>query len=361
MRNTLLAGAAILAAGVAIASAQHSPGGASQDRHQRNHDMRSRDARGHGTLGQGTLGHEAGGHETHERSHNVSHSSSSQSRRTAPQQKSKSEGLENTQRPPQRAAKRAGEPSRAETSSRTHAARSGPSNHGANDRAKSQATTRQPPEHTMGRASELESKAEPRTVKTGKTTSKTKLRKAAGDVAPKSPSGGDSASHDGRTDVRKAQTALNLQGFNVGDPDGTLGQRTKKALIAFQKQHGLQTTGKVDRATLQALETGGGQGASASSSNKDGHQKRGSAPAAGNAPPNIPAAPRTTGQGTTGQDGAAPAPTMTSPLPADRQTPAAPDGGLQLLTPDGAASSRVPAGAPLEDYKDELPEGDQRR
>jgi peptidoglycan hydrolase-like protein with peptidoglycan-binding domain len=57
----------------------------------------------------------------------------------------------------------------------------------------------------------------------------------------------------GEADVRKIQEALNQQGFNVGDADGKLGRRTKEALIAFQKQHGFRTTGKVDRQTLQAL------------------------------------------------------------------------------------------------------------
>jgi hypothetical protein len=97
-----------------------------------------------------------------------------------------------------------------------------------------------------------------------------------------------------------------------------------------------------------------GQGASTDSAtkttaNKDSNQRRGPAPAAA-APQNVPAAPGTTGQG------AAPAPTP--PQPVEGETPTNPD-GLQM--PE--AGSRVPAGAPQEDYKDDtLPSGgDQHR
>jgi hypothetical protein len=346
MRNTLLVSAAILVAGVAVASAQHAPGGGSQNRQPRSHDARAHDVSrppsGQSRRSQGDVAGKA--------------APPQRARTAGSPQKSKGAGPENAQKPPQRAAaKRHGVPSCAEASPpRAHNARSGLPNRGANDHARSQAA-RRPPGQAMGRASEHEIKAQPHTAKTskaGKITSKatSKVRTTAG-AAPQSPSRRDSASLAGRMDVRTAQTALNQQGFNVGDPDGKLGQRTKKALIAFQKQHGFQTTGKVDRATLQALNTGGGQGAGSTkdSANKDGNQRHGPAPAAA-APQNTPAAPSTTEQG-----GAAPATTW--PQPADGQTPAIPD-GLQM--PD--AAGRVPAGAPQEDYKDDtLPSGDDQR
>ena len=50
--------------------------------------------------------------------------------------------------------------------------------------------------------------------------------------------------------------SLNRQGFNVGEPDGVLGRRTKEALMALQKQRGFEATGKADRATLDALNAG---------------------------------------------------------------------------------------------------------
>jgi hypothetical protein len=79
------------------------------------------------------------------------------------------------------------------------------------------------------------------------------------------------------------------------------------------------------------------------SGHKNGGQGREPAPGAA-APQNEPATPSTTG--------AAPA----SPRPADAEAPATLEGGQQM--PD--ASSRVPAGAPREDYKDE-PSGDEQR
>ncbi|MEP1206507.1 MAG: peptidoglycan-binding protein [Rhizobiaceae bacterium] len=54
--------------------------------------------------------------------------------------------------------------------------------------------------------------------------------------------------------VKKAQTMLNDRGFNVGEPDGLIGPKTKQAIMEFQKDAGIPITGKVDNKTLQALE-----------------------------------------------------------------------------------------------------------
>jgi putative peptidoglycan binding protein len=356
MRNRLLVSAAILVAGVAIASAQHAPqhapGGAGQPRSPaRIHDARIHDvSRPHSGQSRRSPGDVTG------------KSAQPLRTRTASSPQGKGAGLENPQKPWQRAAAKRGPlttarhnetllPAPRSTRERgdRHNGMASAGNHGAKDHARNQAT-RRPPEHAMGRAGEREVKAQPRTVKTGKVR--------AGSAAPQTHPHRDSASHAEHTDISKVQTALNQQGFNVGDPDGKLGQRTKKALIAFQKQHGFLTTGRVDRATLQALNAGGGDQAASkhnankTSANKDGNQKRGPAPAAA-APQNVPTAPSTTGQG-----GAAPAPATASPQPVDEETPAARE-GLQM--PDGG--NRVPAGAPQEDYKDDaLPSGgDQQR
>jgi hypothetical protein len=128
--------------------------------------------------------------------------------------------------------------------------------------------------------------------------------------------------------VRQAQAALNRQGFNVGDPDGRLGKRTKEALIAFQKQHGFRTTGKVDRATLDALLASG------------------ISPRGGQSNPAVPiqAAPQGVAPATNGHGGAAPQ-SATSLQPTDGETPPA-----QLpQMPDTGATGRVPAGSPPED------------
>jgi len=55
----------------------------------------------------------------------------------------------------------------------------------------------------------------------------------------------------GRTDF--VQEKLNSLGYAAGPMDGTFGSQTQKALLEFQAEHCLQTTGQPDDATLQAL------------------------------------------------------------------------------------------------------------
>ena len=54
--------------------------------------------------------------------------------------------------------------------------------------------------------------------------------------------------------VKKAQAMLNQRGFSVGDPDGLIGPKTKRAIMEFQKDAGIPITGKVDQKLMQALE-----------------------------------------------------------------------------------------------------------
>ncbi len=152
------------------------------------------------------------------------------------------------------------------------------------------------------------------------------------------------ASHAGQAEIRKVQAALNQQGFDVGHPDGKLGRRTKSALIAFQKQRGFQTTGKVDRETLHALNAGGGAPGGGDDSNQAKNQRgaeKGGAP--------FQAAPQAVEPSTTGQSGATPEPAVASPPPIDAE-------------PDSGASRGVPAGSAQEEYKkDEVPSGSDQR
>jgi Putative peptidoglycan binding domain len=53
--------------------------------------------------------------------------------------------------------------------------------------------------------------------------------------------------------VRKAQAALNDQGFNAGAVDGRRGPNTDSAIRSFQAKNGLTETGTLDSATLNAL------------------------------------------------------------------------------------------------------------
>ena len=49
------------------------------------------------------------------------------------------------------------------------------------------------------------------------------------------------------------QAILNRNGYDAGGPDGVMGERTAEAIKAFQKDNGLQPTGSVDRALVEAL------------------------------------------------------------------------------------------------------------
>ncbi len=56
--------------------------------------------------------------------------------------------------------------------------------------------------------------------------------------------------------VRKAQEALDRAGYDIGTPDGRLGQRTIAALKRFQSDRYLPVTGELDETTIGALGLG---------------------------------------------------------------------------------------------------------
>jgi photosystem II stability/assembly factor-like uncharacterized protein len=58
--------------------------------------------------------------------------------------------------------------------------------------------------------------------------------------------------------VKRAQEALNVAGFAVGNPDGIAGTRTVAQLRKFQAAKGVAVTGKFDAATFVALGLAGG-------------------------------------------------------------------------------------------------------
>jgi len=53
--------------------------------------------------------------------------------------------------------------------------------------------------------------------------------------------------------VRQIQQKLQDQGFDVGQVDGIWGPRTSSALKAFQRQQGMDATGKLSQSTISAL------------------------------------------------------------------------------------------------------------
>ena len=53
--------------------------------------------------------------------------------------------------------------------------------------------------------------------------------------------------------VKAVQQALNDAGYNCGAPDGSAGKKTKAAVTQFQTDKGLEVTGQIDDALLEAL------------------------------------------------------------------------------------------------------------
>jgi His-Xaa-Ser repeat protein HxsA len=53
--------------------------------------------------------------------------------------------------------------------------------------------------------------------------------------------------------VLRVQMALYIKRYDPGPLDGVLGQKTRTALQAFQRDRGLPETGRMDTETLNAL------------------------------------------------------------------------------------------------------------
>jgi peptidoglycan hydrolase-like protein with peptidoglycan-binding domain len=61
-----------------------------------------------------------------------------------------------------------------------------------------------------------------------------------------------------KDDIRWAQTELRFRGLYKGSLDGVLGPRTKRALVQFQRDSGLNRTASLDAQTWEALTSGSG-------------------------------------------------------------------------------------------------------
>jgi peptidoglycan hydrolase-like protein with peptidoglycan-binding domain len=147
----------------------------------------------------------------------------------------------------------------------------------------------------------------------------------------------------GPDQIREVQMMLIQKGFDIGEPDGRLGPRTRQALIAFQRQRGLQATGQIDTRTMTALgvsiTTGqrGDQGPAQPSTSGQG--------GAGNQPP----ANQNTGAGQQGkQEGTAPPSTAgrggagAQQRPADANTGGAQHGNQPSTTGQGSEKMQQP-------------------
>jgi hypothetical protein len=93
-------------------------------------------------------------------------------------------------------------------------------------------------------------------VQTGQAQSQAQLNEQKSQPGPDQQASANAAGgalNVSRDQVRQAQMVLNGKGFDAGDPDGVLGPRTRKALIAFQRQQSLQPSGQIDQRTATAL------------------------------------------------------------------------------------------------------------
>jgi peptidoglycan hydrolase-like protein with peptidoglycan-binding domain len=67
--------------------------------------------------------------------------------------------------------------------------------------------------------------------------------------------------------IKQVQEALKSKGHDPGPADGVMGPKTQQALRAFQKESGMQATGRLDDKTASALgvdASGSGKGSSSS-------------------------------------------------------------------------------------------------
>ncbi|MGC4026437.1 MAG: peptidoglycan-binding protein [Mesorhizobium sp.] len=53
--------------------------------------------------------------------------------------------------------------------------------------------------------------------------------------------------------IRNVQALLNKAGYDVGMADGMIGNKTRQAIAAFQEDHGMQPTGRIDESMVKAL------------------------------------------------------------------------------------------------------------
>jgi S1-C subfamily serine protease len=121
---------------------------------------------------------------------------------------------------------------------------------------------------------------------------------------------------DSQSGVAAAQRALAALGYDPGPADGVMGPRTREAIVAFQRDRGLPTTGAVDEATAAALRS----------------SLAGRAPAPDGKPPPVGEArplPRpSNGKPPPGAEGPVPLPAGVGPAPRPgRPAPAPPDQG----------------------------------
>jgi peptidoglycan hydrolase-like protein with peptidoglycan-binding domain len=93
-----------------------------------------------------------------------------------------------------------------------------------------------------------------------------------------------------RAVIENAQKSLKQQGHDPGTVDGVVGPQTVAALRAYQKQQGLDVTGRLDAATLARLGAGGKSGDTAAKASEQAAKPAKDEPSAG-----VSGSPKTSG------------------------------------------------------------------
>ena len=152
--------------------------------------------------------------------------------------------------------------------------------------------------------------------------------------AQASAQGSSMALNLSRDEIRQVQIMLNEKGFNVGEPDGVLGERTRSALMQFQQRQGFHASGQIDQQTMAALgvSKGGGQ---------QGQQGQPSSTGQGGSKMNQPSANQGNAAGQKGSQGAAQPSTAGQGSQPSQQPSANPPAAKQGPGTTGQSSGKI--------------------
>jgi len=147
--------------------------------------------------------------------------------------------------------------------------------------------------------------------------------------------GGAASLNLSQTEIREVQQVLIDRGFLTDQADGVLTDRTREALISFQRQQGIETTGSVDTRTVASLglsnrigqqssQTTSGSQSSTAGQSQTGTQQNTTGQASGQANAPMPQNQSTTGQAGGQAQGGTQQPSAQQQPPAQQNTQAAP-------------------------------------
>lgn len=91
---------------------------------------------------------------------------------------------------------------------------------------------------------------------------------------------GQSAQLDQNT-ARQVQQQLQQQGYDVGQVDGKWGQKSRQALMNFQRDQNIRATGRPDQQTMAALGIEPGAPQQAQTPEESGRRSQGQRPESG--------------------------------------------------------------------------------